>query len=197
MDKMKKMTSKDLINIGVFSLLLIIAISIGFSITFTPIIQFLRMPVSAFLGAPIFLLFVAKTQKPFSVLILGIICSVIVGGLMFGSAIYALVCFACFLVAEIILYIGKYKNLRINELAYIFCSFWPFGAYGIWWYDTDRCVELSLAGSYSQEFVNGILELITPTSCVLVLISTAVGAVLGILFTRRLFKKHFKKAGII
>lgn len=194
---MKKLTSKDLINIGIFSMLLTVAISIGFSITFTPIIQFLRMPVSAFLGAPVFLLFVAKTKKPFVVIIMGIICSVIVGALMFGSFIYAMVCFSCFVVAEIILYIGKYNSLKINELAYIFCSFWPFGAYGIWWYDTERCVELSLSGSYTEEFVNGILVLITPTSLILVLLGTAVGAVLGILFTRRLFKKHFQKAGII
>ena len=194
---MKKLISKDLINIGLFSLLLILAISVGFSITFTPLIQFLRMPVSAFLGAPIFLLFVSKTQKPFAVIIMGIICSVIVGYLMFGNIIYALVCFSCFIIAEIVLYIGKYKSLKVNEIAYAFCSLWPFGAYGIWWYDTENCIELSLSGSYSQEFVDGILELITPTSCVLVILSTFVGAILGIFFTRRLFKKHFKRAGLI
>ena len=192
-----KLNSKDLINIGVFSMLLIMAISIAFSITFTPIIQFSRMFVSAFLGAPVFLLFVAKTQKPLAVTIMGILCSTIVGGLMFGSLLYALVCFVCFIAAEIVLYFGKYKNLKVNELAYICCSFWPFGAYGIWWYDTQNCVDLSLSGSYSQEFVDAILELITPTSCILVLLSTAIGAVLGIVFTRSLFKKHFRKSGLI
>ena len=192
-----KINSKDLINLGIFSLLFVVAISLAFSITFTPIIQFSRMPVSAFLGAPVFLLFVAKTPKPFAVTIMGLICSALVGWLMFGRLLYALVCFVPFVVAEIILYLGKYKSLKTNELAYIFCSMWPFGAYGIWWYDTKHCVELSLAGSFTKEFVDGVLELITPMSCVLVFLLTAVGAVLGIWFTRRLFKKHFKKAGLV
>ena len=193
----KKLTSKDFINIGIFSILLIVVVSLAFSITFTPIIQFARLPVSAFLGAPVFLLFVAKTQKPFVVTIMGVFCSVLLGFLMFGSPVYALVCFVPFLIAEIILYIGKYKNLKLAELAYVFCSLWPFGAYGIWWYDTEHCIVLSLSGGYAQEFVDGILEFITPTSCAIVLFVTAVFAVLGILFTRGLFKKHFKKAGLI
>lgn len=36
---------------------------------------------------------------------------------MLGSFAYAIVCFSCFVIAEIVLYIGKYENIKMNNLA--------------------------------------------------------------------------------
>ena len=125
-----KINSKDMINIGIFSLLFIMATIIAFCITVTPIIQFFRMPVSAFLSGSIFMLLITKSNKLFVITTLGMICSFIIRFIMFGSFYYAVVTFAFFLVAEGIAYIGKYKSMKCNELSYIVCYFWTFGTYG-------------------------------------------------------------------
>ena len=195
--KYKKITSKDLIYIGVFALLLIIAVAAAFGVTFTPIIQFSRMSISAFLCGPIYLLFVAKTQKPWAVLILGGLVSVIVGWIMFGNPLYALVAFSFFVVGEIILFIGKYKSLRMNMISYIPVGFWAFGPYGAWWYDGERMYQFTLTTTFTKEFTDSVYALMNTTSLIIVLASTLIAAVLSIFFTKALFKKHFAKAGLV
>ena len=193
----KKINTKDLVYLGTFTVLFMMATVIGFSVTFTPIIQFSRMFISAFLGGPFYLLFVTRVQKPCAVLIMGLFSSVLVGWLLFGSPVYALVAFAFFVAGELILFVGKYSNLKMIMLSYIPVAFWPFGPYGAWWYDTEAIYDLSVSSTYTVEFTDGILALINSTSLVLVLASTLIGGILSILFSKALFKKHFKRAGLI
>ena len=198
---MGKIKSKDLINIGIFTLLFMLTTVIAFGITITPIIQFSRMAVSAFLSGPIFMLLITKSKKPFIIIIMGIICSSIIAWIMFGSFYYAVVTFAFFIVAEIISCIGKYKSYKLNQLSYIVCSFWTFGTYGAWWYDTENSYQLAKVSYGSMKgyetFADEILVLITPTSLIATLVSTLIAAILSLLFTHLLFRKHFKKSGLI
>ena len=196
-----KITSKDLINLGVFTLLSLVVTVFAFGITLTPVIQFSRMAINALLSAPIFLLFVAKTGKPFMISIMGVICSVLISGLMFGGAVYAVVTFIFFLAAELIAYLGKYKNFKLNQLSYIVCSFWTFGPYGIWWYDTEHAYQLAKSSYDSiqgyEGFADQILVLINPTTLIITLALTLLASIVSIFFAKRLFRKHFKKAGLV
>ena len=48
-----------------------------------------------------------------------------------------------------------------------------------------------------EGFAELILELVNPTSLTIVLLATALCAILSLVFTRKLFKMHFIKAGLV
>ena len=192
-----KLTSKDLINIGIFSaiyMLVCVAIS---GIVITPILQLLMTPLIALLTGPIYFLYIAKTQKPFCILITGLLFSVLVGLLVYGNVICFVLNFTCFVAAEIAAYIGKYKNFKLNMLSYTFASFSALVEAALFWYMPDFIYNLALETGYSQSWVDGVVALTTPTNLALVIAGVIVCAIISSLASRSILKKHFKKAGII
>lgn len=192
-----KLTSKDLINTGIFSLLFLLATIFAFGFAITPIIQFGRVALSAFLGGPIFLLFVGKTTKPFAITIMGIFCSFIIGYVMFGSLLLALYTFLFFVAAEVICYSQKFKSFKYNAVAYIILGFWTMGSYGAWWFDPDYMYNVSSNSGYAQEWTDQTFALMNSTSLMIVLATTLLAGILSVAFSYVLFKRHFKKAGIV
>ena len=194
---MKKLNSKDLINIGVFTaiyLLVIVAIS---GIVITPILQILMMPLMALFTGPIYLLYLAKVGKFGSIMITGVLGSALVGLLVYGNVYCFLVNMLFVIVAEFIALAGKYKNNKLNQLSFIVVSFWTIGEAGLPWVAGKYFYDLSVASGYSVEWADGVDALATPLNLGLMIASVLVCSIISILFSNKLFKKHFKKAGIV
>ena len=194
---MKKLTSKDLINIGIFSAIYIGVLVFISGLVITPVLQILMMPVIALFTAPIYLLYIAKVGKFGALTITGLLGSLLVGLLVYGNIYCFLVNFAIFFAAELIAYAGKYKNKKLNNLSFIVASFWVIGEAGLPWVAGKYFWELSLASGYSKEWADGVVALATPTVLVLMIIGTIICGFISIWFSDRMFNKHFKKAGII
>lgn len=123
---MNKFSVRDLINAGLFSVLVVAFFwcegMIGFIPVLMPIVPF----VGALISAPVFMLYSTKIDKFGTVLILGIII-----GLVFtvsGHGIYVLTrTIVVALVSEYILKKGKYKSVEYSRWAYtvlaLFTSF--------------------------------------------------------------------------
>lgn len=192
-----KITVRDLINIGVFTALylgLTISTILVSSIVFLTIF----MPImAALLAAPIYLLFIAKTQKPFCILIMGLICSTLYGLLSYGNVICFAVNMVFFLTADGIAFLGKYKNFKINAISCIVASYWTMGEIGTFWFLKDFIYKLSIDGGYPQEWVDVVMSFATIPNLIIILVGISVSAMIGILFTKNMFKKHFVRAGIV
>ena len=194
---MKKLTSKDLINIGIFTALYFLVAIIVVHIAFVPALQLISMPLVGLLTGPIYLLFIAKIGKFGGVLVMGIFISVISGLVVFGRVWCFLIGLAFFIVAELIAYIGKYKNQKLNNLSFIVVSFWSFGVLGLPWTASEFFHKVCVDGGYPTEWADGVIAVATPLNLVLMLSATLVTALISIVFTKMIFKKHFKKAGIV
>ena len=193
-----KYTSKDLINIGIFSAIFIVVNIIISGFVVTPILQFIMMPVMALLCAPIYLLYIAKVGKLGAITITGLLASALVGLLVYGNVYCFLVNITFFILAEVIACMGNYKNNKLNSLSYIIVSFWAIGEAGLpWWGGGKIFYDLSLASGYSEEFAIGVNSLATPLNLIIMLVSVVVCAIISIIFAKSMFKKHFKKAGIV
>ena len=192
-----KLKSKDLINIGIFTALYMLLAILVMSIALTPILQIITMPLLSLLGAPIYLLYIAKVDKFGAITIMGFICSAISGLFVFGSVLCFLVCFIFFVFAELIAFAGKYKNNKLNNLSYIIVSFWTVGVAGLPWTAKEFFREISLAGGYTEEWLQGVERLATTQVLIYVIIAMIIGSIISMFFSNRLFKKHFKKAGIL
>ena len=192
-----KLNSKDLINVGIFTLLYYIVAMIVIHIAFVPVIQLASMPLMALLCAPIYLVFVAKVGKFGGILLMGLICTALPGLVVFGSVTCFLVGFLFFVIAEFIAKIGKYKSQKFNNLSYVVVSFWSFGFLGMPWTAGEYFHKVCIDGGYSVEWADGVIAAATPLNLVIMLAATVVMAYVSIFFAKRLFRKHFNKAGIL
>ncbi len=194
---MKKLEVKDFVSIGIFSALFIVFVVIVSILQVVPILS-LGMPamVALFTG-PVYLLFVARTGKPFSISILGLIVSLIIGLLFFGSIYIFLFNFVFFIIADLIASMGKYKSFTMNLISYIVLSLWVFGESGAYWVAQDWMLEKTVQSGYTPESAEAIFAMATTTSLIIFIIITLVFATISGLVAKVMFKKHFKRAGII
>ena len=193
----KKITSKDLITIGIFTLFILVIASIAPVLGIIPGMYLMRTPAAAFLCGPIYLLYVAKVKKPFCITITGLICAAIMGLLSFGSFPMFAINLTCFILADIIAGIGKHKSMLWNSISYIVLGFWTIGQDGAFWYMKDFMIDVTIKSGMGEDWLNGILILITPQNLVFVIVATFVASLLSILFARLILKKHFIKVGIV
>ena len=194
---MEKINGKDLITIGIFTLLILVVASVAPILGIIPGMYLMRTPAVALLCGPVYLLYVAKTKKPFCITITGLICASVMGLLSFGSFPMFAINLACFLAAELIACIGKYKSKLFNAISYVVLGFWTFAQDGAFWYMKDFMLEFSHNAKMDEAWLNMIVKLLTVQNLIMVLCVTLVCSIVSVIFSNILFKKHFKKAGII
>ena len=192
----KKLTSKDLINIGVFSAIYIILNVIISGFVLTPILQLAMLPVMALVCAPVYMLFIAKVQKFGAILIMGLLFSALVGLLVYGNIYCFLVNLLFFVVAEVLAYMGKYKNKKLNAISYIFAVSSAIAEAGLPWVSGKYFYDLSVASGYSVEWAEGVDKLATPINLLIMIGLVIVCGFISVAFSNKMFQKHFKKAGI-
>ena len=194
---MKKLNSKDLINIGVFTAVYIVVNIIISGFVITPTLQFFMMPAMALLCGPIYLLYIAKVGKFGAILITGLLFSVLVGLLVYGNVFCFLANMAFFIIAEFIAFLGKYKNKKLNAISYIFAVFSAIAEAGLPWVAGKYFYDLSIASGYSVEWAEGVNKMATPLNLVIMIVLIIACGLLSVGFSSKMFKKHFKKAGIV
>lgn len=190
----KKMRTKDLIYAGAFGaiyivLMLIIVMASGM----IPILYIISpLTVGAICGT-VYMLCVLKVRKFGVALILGLLFAL-------TACISYWVSFVCAiliaLVAEFLLYIGKYKSKKLFQASFVVFNLnmaCPFLALLLM---RDRFFEI--ATSYYGETYADSLAAVTPSWIYAVIFSLALaGGVIGALLSGKLIEKHFEKAGVV
>ena len=194
---MNKLNSKDYINIGIFTTLFFISNILVSSLIVTPFMQYVMMPLIALVTGPIYILYVSKIKKFGAITIVGIFCSLVIGLLVFGSIPACIINLIIFLLAELIAYLGKYKDFKYIALSYIVVSFYTIGEVGLIWYARDSYYNISIQSGISSEFTQKILDLGSYTTLFIMIICVIICSILSIILSKKLFNKHFKKLGII
>ena len=114
----KKMKTKDLIYAGAFGavyLVLMLIIVMGSSMI-SPVLYLAAPFTVGLICATVYMIYVIKLHKFGAALILGILFALIACSSNLYSAIFAL---ATTLVAELVIYLGKYKSKRMYLLSFV------------------------------------------------------------------------------
>ena len=171
-----KLQAKDLINLGLFTVLYFVigccvAIPIGFVPIFLPILGALWSLIT---GIP-FMLFLTRVKKFGMVAIMGILSG---------------------LLGDLILKSGGYKSAKKSLIGYAVFSLWMVGTY-IPMYFMVEDSWTSFAASFGEEYADQVMAVMPMWSIVLVIAGIFVFAIFGGLLGKALLKKHFVKAGIV
>ena len=190
-----KLQAKDLINLGLFTVLYFIlgccvAIPIGFVPIFLPILGSLWTLIT---GIP-FMLFITRVKKFGMVTLMAVLSGLLMGftgmgywgvpmGVIFG------------LIADLIMKSGEYKSSGKILLGYGVFSLWMVGTYIPMYFMVEKARADFVAG-FGEEYADRVMSVMPMWSLVLVVAGIFVCAILGGLIGKALLKKHFIKAGI-
>lgn len=197
MNQNRKLTGKDVITIGIYSAIYFVMNFAAMMTGLIPLLWILLPGTVAILTGIPFLLMVVKVPKPGAVLIMGLITAFLyfVTG-QFTVLILITMLIAC-VVSEAYRYITKY-NLKFSNLVVAFILF-GYGMAGsplaLFVYRESFLAQIS--ETMSQEYVVAISSYITTPMLILLLVSPIAGGFFGALIAGGIFKKHFKKAGIV
>lgn len=190
-----KLSVKDLINVGLFSVIYFIMFTISGILGYIPICVVILPLIAGILGGIPFVLFTIKEQKFGAVTLMGVIAGLftflvgqtwlsVVFGLVFG------------LLADLIMRSDQYKSWTKNMLGYSVFTLWTVGTMLPMWIMRETFFAGYRENGGTDAYINAVMKL-TPNYMILVVIVLAlVGGMLGACLGRSVLKKHFEKAGI-
>ena len=186
---------RDLVTIGVFGVIYFVCMFAVGMMGVVPILYLLYPMVFGVVGGPIVLLFMAKVQMPWALVIFGMITPIIM--FLFGHTLLVPgVALVTMLVAEGIRRIGKYRSLRYNMLAYVVMATILCSSLLQMLVMKARYLQLTEA-EMGREYTEALERLISVRNMGLVYLGAVLGGIVGALLGRKLLKKHFEKAGIV
>ena len=196
--KSRAMGGKDVITVGIFSAIYFV-INFAFMLLggLHPLLWIL-MPgfIALFTGIP-YLMMCAKVQKVGSVLLMGLITGLIyyVTG-QFTIVILVTFVLACGL-AELTRGITHYHSMAGNLVSFVLFSVGMVGSpLPIWLMREDFLQQITEQGM-PADYVNTLAALSSPGMLVVLFLAPIVGAVIGGLLAKAMFRKHFEKAGLV
>ena len=194
--KNNKLQAKDLINVGLFTVLYFIigccvAIPIGFVPIFLPILGALWTLLT---GIP-FMLFATRVKKFGMVTLMAVLSGLLMGltGMGFWGVPVGLV-FG--VLGDLVMKSGEYKSVKKTILGYAVFSLWMVGTYIPMYFMVEQSYA-DFAASFGDEYATKVMSVMPMWSIILVIAGIFVFAVLGGLLGKAILKKHFVKAGIV
>ena len=191
--KEQKLKIKDLVTIGVFTVIYVVIIFALGMIGFLPVLYLVYPALLGIVSGTVIMLFMAKVQKPWALLILGMLTSVF---MMVEGNTYLLIIhsFVVMLIAELIRRVGNYNSFKYNMLSFAIFNTWICGSLMQMLLAREKYIELSMM--MGKEYVDALIELITYPHMALVYAGALIGGLIGAYIGKILLKKHFTKAGI-
>ncbi len=190
-----KLQGKNFISIGIFTAIYFVVNFIVSMLGVIPIFIPLTAVFVPLIGGIPMMLYFSKIKK-FGMLT---ISSLLIGILMLltGMGYWCiLTCVVCALVAEFILKGSGYKSAKIEVLAHGVFSIWTIGAFIPIIFFRDSYYDMLV--QYGRvDYANALMGYMPDWILPLLIIGAFIAGIAGGLIGRKIFKKHFERAGIV
>lgn len=191
----ERIKPKDLITVGIFTAVMILAYFVSSMVAFVPAFTPLLSVVTPIVGGIPFMLFATKTTKFGMVTIMAVLIGAIYA--LMGTAVWLALTAPVFgLIADLIMRSGGYRSAVKDVLGYATFSMSVIGVYIPIVFTRDAYVERLLSTGYTAEYADTVMGLIPDWSFALLLIACFVAGIVGAYLGRAVLKKHFVRAGI-
>lgn len=196
MENKEKLNVRDLITIGILSAVFaVLYVGIGMFTGSTPMGWLFTNAILAVPLGIVYMLLLAKVPKKGAALILGIVFCLVM--ILMGHWWPSVVVVAVFaIIAEIIsTVIGKKRFAGMLLAFVVYMVGFPVAAFAplVWFKDAYISAYPAETAAYYEHLAN----LLGGGMFWLVILATAVGAVIGAFLGKVILKKHFVKAGIV
>lgn len=197
-NKKAELTSRDLISLGIFNAIAIVAYFGVATVAGTTVIGLLVCSAVAFLPmGVVYMLMAVKIKKRGVFLISGAVLAII--GVTSGRIYHAVGCVAGGLLAELLAGKNKYQKSGGIILAYVTLAFVEFLGIYLPFFILGQEYMLSRGGKaiMTPEAVNTFLSYLTAGNFFLIALLNILGAYLGAKLGLKVVNRHFRKAGLM
>ncbi|WP_309139108.1 MptD family putative ECF transporter S component [Nocardia cyriacigeorgica] len=191
-----RMSPRDLINIGIFGALYTVIVfainALGF---LNPAVMLFALAASIVAGGVPFMLFLTRIQHAGMITVFAIVTAGLLT-LTGHPAIGFVITVGCALLAEVIVWLGRYRSRWAGIFAYAVYAMWYVGPLLPVFYDRDAYFSSASMQQMGSDYLEQMNRLLSPTVLIAFDLSTVVLGFLGGLLGSRLLDKHFEKAGL-
>lgn len=194
----KKLKTKDLVNIGIFSVIyMVLSILVMVTAIFSPILWLLWPAITGIICNFIYMLLVSKVPKPGTAFLLITITGIIY--FVTGECTWVIVasCVVSGILAEFVRKIMGYKNTKSEIISSGIICIGLIGSPLPMWLFQESYMKSIIEMGMDPEYVGKLQTLISIPTLIGVVVAAFVGGVVGAYIGKAIFKKRFEKAGII
>lgn len=189
-----KLTARDAMNVGIFTVLYQVIAVIAGCIGFLPVLFPLVPLVVGILCGPVFVLFFTKVKR------FGLITAMaVLNGLVLtltGHGIYSLLCGIVFgLLSDWLCFRGNYRSFKYMKWGYVVFTMLIYGSFMPMFLSAESYYA-QLQQKTSAEYVEKLRSLMQLRIVPIFLIAAVVGGMIGAYLGRAVLKKHFQRAGV-
>ena len=191
---MEKLSVKDLVTVGVFTVVYFIVFFASAMTGMVPIMAvFYPVLIAAIAGIPC-VLFFTKVEHFGMITIMSTLTGLLI--CLMGYGYYGIFTGIILgLVADLVMKSGNYKSFSKMVIGYAIFSVWVMGTQLPMFLSVKSYAE-PFRDSQGDAFVDSLEALVSWNMCAVVLVATVVAAVLGAFLGKVVLKKHFVRAGI-
>lgn len=190
----EKLNVKDLITVGIFSVIIIVLIFIFGMLGYIPVLM-LALPILAALicGIP-YMLFLTRVSKFGMVTLLGLILGIVM--FLSGHTWVPIVTFTiCALIADFILKMGNYSSVKNSIISHGVFILGIMGNMLPFFILRDQYMS-AMRTSMGNDYVNVIAPYLQTNFLIVLIILTFIAGLISAYIGKIVLKKHFERAGI-
>lgn len=189
-------SARDLLNVAIFAVIyFVIVYAIAMLGIINPLVMLLTLPLSIVVAGIPFMLFLTRVRHAGMVTLFGMVIGLLylVGG---HPWISTLVTIAAALLADVVMWAGRYRSRWAAIWAYAVFSLWYVGPLIPLLMNREEYLDSVGMQSMGPDYVAEFNEVVSTTAVWIFNGSTLVFGLLGGLLGAALLKKHFTKAGL-
>ncbi|MGW1677355.1 MptD family putative ECF transporter S component [Saccharopolyspora sp. NPDC002376] len=192
-----RMSPRDLISIGIFGALYIVTVGLFNLLEFiNPVVTLVSIAAGIVAAGVPFMLFLTRVRHAGMVTVFAVIVTgfmLLIGSPPVGLVIGVLAA----LVAEALLWLGRYRSRKMSVFAYAAFSIWFSGLFLPLFYARDEFLSSAYMKEMGADYIAQLDALLSPAVLIAFDLSTVVFGLLGGALGLRLLDKHFRKAGLV
>lgn len=194
-EKTEKLNVRDLVNAGLFSVLIFITTFLSGMIGFVPILMPVVPLVYGIVSGPVYMLYSTKIKKAGMIFIQTIVITLAFVATGHGPWVL-LTAVAAGLLGEAVLRKGRYKSVKYARLAYTVQSIYGLGNWLPIYFARDAYIRQMLDMGYGEEYTQEMMSVLPNWTLPILVILAMLGAYIGCTIGIKMLKKHFVKAGM-
>ncbi|EGY76563.1 MptD family putative ECF transporter S component [Peptoniphilus indolicus] len=193
--KDKKLNVRDLINAGLFAILIFIATFVGGMIGFMPTLMPIVPLLQGIISGPVYMLYSTKIKKTGMVFIQTTVMSLVFFAIGHGPWV-VLTGVGAGILAEAVLKKGNYTSVKQARFAFIIQSLWGLGNWLPIFFARASYIKTMIDMGYGEEYAQKMMSVLPNWSLIPIILLGMIGTYIGCSIGIKMLKKHFVKAGM-
>jgi len=191
-----RFSARDLLSVAIFAVIyFVIVFVVAMLGIVSPLVMLITLPLSPIAAGIPYMLFLTRVRHAGMVALFGIVVALIF--LMMGHPWQStLITVAASLLAELVLWAGKYRSRWAAIWAYTVFSVWFIGPWVPFFLDRDAYLLAQSKGTMGSDYMSAFADTVTIPAVLIMVAASVVCGFLGALLGTATLRKHFRKAGL-